>query len=222
MAGCSTGEEVYSLAISLLEYLEGRRRERAIKILATDLNEAALEKARAGVYLDNIEIDVSPTRLRRFFVRQDGHYQVSKSIRELCVFSRHNVAHDPPFSRLDLISCRNVLIYMDALASEAGDPAAALRTESRAAFSSSGRPRMWAARGVFRSVDGHNRIFSRSPTVGNCRSTSARRCTGGTSRCRRAGSMRVPLWNALDVQKEADRVLLSRYRPGRRRGRTRR
>ena len=85
-----------------------------IKILATDLNESALEKARAGVYLDNIEIDVSPERLRRFFVRIDGHYQISKSVRELCVFSRHNMATDPPFCRLDLVSCRNVLIYMDA------------------------------------------------------------------------------------------------------------
>ena len=111
--GCSTGEEVYSLAIILLEYLEGQTANFPIKILATDLNEVALEKARAGVYLDNIEIDVSPTRLRRFFVRQDGHYRISKSVRELCVSSRHNVVQDPPFSRLDLISCRNVLIYME-------------------------------------------------------------------------------------------------------------
>jgi two-component system CheB/CheR fusion protein len=90
-AGCSTGEEVYSLAIVLLEYLETQPEMLPIKILATDLNEAALEKARAGVYLDNIEIDVSPERLRRFFIRQEGHYQISKAIRELCVFSRHNL-----------------------------------------------------------------------------------------------------------------------------------
>ncbi|MFO0957406.1 MAG: CheR family methyltransferase [Isosphaeraceae bacterium] len=114
VAGCATGEEVYSLAISLLEYMDNRRENLAIKILATDLNESALEKARAGVYLDNIEIDVSPTRLRRFFVRSEGHYQISKSVRELCIFSRHNMSNDPPFSRVDLVSCRNVLIYMDA------------------------------------------------------------------------------------------------------------
>jgi two-component system CheB/CheR fusion protein len=115
VAGCSTGEEVYSLAIVLLEYLESQAEPPAIKILATDLNEFALEKARAGIYLDNIEIDVTPERLRRFFVRQDGSYQISKSIRELCVFSRHNMTSDPPFSRLHLISCRNVLIYMDSV-----------------------------------------------------------------------------------------------------------
>jgi two-component system CheB/CheR fusion protein len=73
-----------------------------------------VEKAGLGLYLDNIEIDVSPERLRRFFVRSDGHYQISKAVREVCVFSRHNLTADPPFSRLDLASCRNVLIDMDA------------------------------------------------------------------------------------------------------------
>ncbi len=113
VAGCATGEEAYSIAISLLEYLDDRPENLSIKVLATDLNEVALEKARAGIYLDNIEIDVSPARLRRFFVRQEGYYQISKAVRELCIFSRHNMSADPPFSRLDLISCRNVLIYMD-------------------------------------------------------------------------------------------------------------
>src|SRR5262249_30676598 len=112
--GCSTGEEVYSLAICLLEFLGTRHDTPPIKILATDLNEAALEKARAGLYIDNIEIDVSPDRLRRFFIRVDGNYQINKAIREMCVFSRHNMAQDPPFSHLDLVTCRNVLIYMDA------------------------------------------------------------------------------------------------------------
>ena len=110
VAGCSTGEEVYSLAITLLEYLDHRAENLVVKILATDLNELALEKARAGLYLDNIEIDVTPDRLQRFFIRHDGHYQISKFIREMCLFSRHNMTNDPPFSRLDLISCRNVLI----------------------------------------------------------------------------------------------------------------
>src|SRR5262249_50252254 len=84
-----------------------------VKILATDVNEVALARARSGVFIDNIEIDVSTERLRRFFTRVDSHYHISKSVRDLCVFSRHNMASDPPFSHLDLISCRNVMIYMD-------------------------------------------------------------------------------------------------------------
>lgn len=78
----------------LLEVLDGRPEAISAKILATDLNEVALDKARAGVYPDNIEIDVTPERLRRFFVRSEGHYQISKAVRELCVFSRHNMATD--------------------------------------------------------------------------------------------------------------------------------
>src|SRR5207247_2380746 len=111
--GCATGEEVYSIAIALLEHLGSRAADAAVKILATDVNDAALDKARAGVYIENIEMDVSAERLRRFFVKLNGHYQVSKTVRDLCVFSRHNLVRDPPFARLDLISCRNVLIYLN-------------------------------------------------------------------------------------------------------------
>src|SRR5262249_47125755 len=115
VVGCSTGEEVYSLAMSLIEYLNGRHESPGIKILATDLNESALEKARPGSPLENIERDAPPERRRRFFARWEVHYQISKAVRELCVFPRHNIATDPPFSRLDLVSCRNLLIYMDAV-----------------------------------------------------------------------------------------------------------
>jgi chemotaxis methyl-accepting protein methylase len=98
VAGYSTCEEAYSLAINLLEYLDSRGDSVAIKILATDVNEEALQRARAGIYLDNIEMDVSPERLRRFFARVNGQYQISKAVRDLCVFSRHNVLVDPPFA----------------------------------------------------------------------------------------------------------------------------
>jgi two-component system CheB/CheR fusion protein len=112
VAGCATGEEAYSLVIALLEFLDERHLSFPIKMLATDISEVALERARAGVYIENIEVDVSPERLRRFFAKVNGQYQISKSIRDMCVFARHNVARDPPFSRLDLVTCRNVLIYL--------------------------------------------------------------------------------------------------------------
>ena len=87
--------------------------QRPIKILATDVNERALEIARRGLYIENIAADVSQERLRRFFSRVDGCYQISKKIRDLCVFSRHDLTRDPPFARLDLITCRNLLIYLN-------------------------------------------------------------------------------------------------------------
>ena len=111
---CATGEEAYSLAIALLESLGLAAGPPLVQIFGTDLSETAITHARAGVYARNIELDISPERLRRFFVKLDGQYQVSKSVRELCVFAKHDLAQDPPFSRVDLISCRNVLIYLEA------------------------------------------------------------------------------------------------------------
>ncbi|HKX12208.1 MAG TPA: CheR family methyltransferase, partial [bacterium] len=113
--GCSTGEEVYSLAICLLEFFQTIKLENSFQIFATDISNSALEKARAGYYIENIAFDVSPERLRRYFIRVEKGFQIAKSIRELCVFARHNVVQDPPFSRMDLISCRNLLIYLEPI-----------------------------------------------------------------------------------------------------------
>ncbi len=110
--GCSTGEEPYSIAIVLAEYLGRRRGDFPVQIFATDLSEIALDRAREGTYIENIALDVSSERLRRFFVRTGKSYKISKPIREMVVFARQNLAKDPPFSPLDMISCRNVLIYL--------------------------------------------------------------------------------------------------------------
>jgi two-component system, chemotaxis family, CheB/CheR fusion protein len=110
--GCATGEEVYSLAICILETLGQRGSNMNIQIFGTDLSESTIEHARAGVYSSAIEKDVSPLRLKHFFARRDGNYQINRNVRDLCTFARQNITADPPFSRLDLISCRNVLIYL--------------------------------------------------------------------------------------------------------------
>jgi two-component system CheB/CheR fusion protein len=110
--GCATGEEVYSLAICILEALGQRAGQMNIQIFGTDLSESTIEHARAGIYSGAIEKDVSPARLKRFFKKRDGTYQINRKVRDLCTFARQNITADPPFSRLDLISCRNVLIYL--------------------------------------------------------------------------------------------------------------
>jgi two-component system, chemotaxis family, CheB/CheR fusion protein len=112
VAGCSTGEEAYSIAICLLEFLADQFPRLPIQIYATDISESVIEFARNGVYTPSQVANVSPERLYRFFVQVDGGYQVSKAVREVCVFARQNLIGDPPFSRLDLITCRNVLIYL--------------------------------------------------------------------------------------------------------------
>src|SRR5437588_1706927 len=110
--GCATGEEVYSLAICILETLGSRLSKMRIQIFGTDLSESVIEHARLGIYSSAIEKDVSSARLKRFFVKRDGSYQIHRSVRDICTFARQNICADPPFSRLDLISCRNVLIYL--------------------------------------------------------------------------------------------------------------
>src|SRR5881296_2241858 len=110
--GCATGEEVYSLAICILETLGRGPSKIRIQIFGTDLSESVIENARLGIYSSAIEKDVSPARLKRFFVKRDGTYQIHRNVRDICTFARQNICVDPPFSRLDLISCRNVLIYL--------------------------------------------------------------------------------------------------------------
>ncbi len=115
LPGCSTGEEAYSVAIAFLEFLESQGDDFnaiTVQIFATDVSETAIDQARNGLYSESIAADLSPERLRRFFVRTDGSYRISKMVRDLCVFARQDVTRDPPFSKLDLIVCRNVLIYM--------------------------------------------------------------------------------------------------------------
>src|ERR1051326_4448539 len=112
VTGCSTGEEAYSIAMLFLEAIAAARRSLKLQIFATDIDADAIAFAREGLYLPAIEPDVTPERLARFFTREDQHYRVSRELRATIVFSVHDVVADAPFSRLDLISCRNLLIYL--------------------------------------------------------------------------------------------------------------
>ena len=113
VAGCSTGEEAYSIAMLLREYMDENHREFKIQLYSTDLDEDAIAIARAGLYPPNIAADVTPERLRRFFVKGEAGYRVRKEIREIVVFAIQNVIKDPPFTKLDLLSCRNLMIYLE-------------------------------------------------------------------------------------------------------------
>lgn len=110
--GCATGEEAYSLAMLLAEEAAKRDEPPSIQIFASDLHEGSLHKAREGFYPGDIETDISAERLRRFFVKEDGGYRIRKELREMIIFTPHNLLSDPPFSKIDLIVCRNLLIYM--------------------------------------------------------------------------------------------------------------
>jgi len=113
VAGCATGEEAYSIAMTFREYMDDSKQEFKVQIYSTDIDDDAIAVARAGAYPPNISIDVSPERLKRFFVKEEAGYRVKKEIREMIVFASQNVIKDPPFTKLDLVSCRNLLIYLE-------------------------------------------------------------------------------------------------------------
>lgn len=113
VAGCATGEEAYSIAMLLSEHAAGLAHPPAIQVFATDIDEPMIARAREGIYSESISTDISPARLRNFFIKEAGGYSVKKSVREKSLFAAHNLLKDPPFSRLDMVSCRNLMIYLN-------------------------------------------------------------------------------------------------------------
>ena len=150
IAGCATGEEAYSVAMLLAEQLEGRKEAPLVQIFATDIDETALATARDGWYTLNDAADVSPDRLRRFFTPEAEGYRVKKDLRENILFALHNVIKDPPFSRLDMITCRNMLIYLNGTA----------QNRVMETFHFALKPGCFLFLGSSESVDGSNDLFA--------------------------------------------------------------
>ena len=164
VAGCSTGEEVYSIAHRARSSSSASTsRDAPIQIFGSDISEKAIERARAGFYPESALRDVGDERRRRYFTKVDGGYRIDKTVRDLCVFVQHDLARDPPFSKLDLVSCRNVLIYFDQDAAEAGPPDVPLRPQP-AGLSAARAERRTSpgSRSCSRRVDKANKIFART------------------------------------------------------------
>jgi two-component system CheB/CheR fusion protein len=210
--GCSTGQEAFSLAMTLIEFYDNRPVRPPIQIFATDLDQNGLDKARGGLFPEGIEGEMSAERLRRFFHREDHMYRIDKSIRDMCVFARHNVTADPPFSHLDMISCRNVLIYLTTPLQRR------ILSAFHYALNIPGFLALGSAETVgefgdqFELADRPHRIYSKKSShgrhavvfpLGDYRAGAAFLST----RPGVAGSV-VP-----DFQREADRILLGRYAP---------
>lgn len=213
--GCSTGEEVYSIAMCLLEFLGDNNAGTEIQIFATDISETALEKARAGVYMDNVTAEVSPERLRRFFVKTPHGYQIIKSIRDICVFARQDAVKDPPFSRLDLISCRNLLIYLGAALQKKVIPIFHYALKPAGFLLLGTSETIGAFADHFTLVDKKHKIYAKKPTTLRLPTSFAALSELSDYGAERAGARKGygEAASTFDVQKEADRILLSRYAP---------
>ena len=211
--GCATGEEVYSLAISILEALGQRAAKMNIQIFGTDLSESIIDHARAGIYSSAIEKDVSQARLKRFFVKREGTYQIHHHVRDVCTFARQNLTADPPFSRIDLISCRNVLIYLGPELHKRCIP------QFHYALNPSGILILGPAESIglydelFELADKKNRIYTKKnvPTPHRLQSPSY-----GGFESLRAGARSIPPDSGTlntHLLQMADRIMLSVYAP---------
>lgn len=208
--GCATGEEAYSLAICLTEFLESSGTIPPIRIFATDVSETALEKARSARYPLPALVDMSPSRLKRFFVKTNGDYQIHKSIRETCIFAKQNIAKDPPFHNLDLISCCNVLIYFGTV----------LQRKALSIFHYALRPNGFLLLGPSESVsalpdaflplDKKVKLYTKQArTHLNFQFAAAESLAAKESGEPAGENVRV----ASDVEKAAERMLLAQYAP---------
>jgi two-component system CheB/CheR fusion protein len=218
--GCSTGQEVYSLAMVLLEFLWSYDKRRnpaaipnlAVQIFATDISDFALDRARSGVYAVNEASGISTERLSRFFVRHDGGYQIHKSVREMCVFAKQNVVKDPPFSNLDLISCRNLLIYFGPILQKRAIPTFYYALKPRGYLMLGPSESLGSFEDLFTLIDKKNKIYQK-------KRSNARVVThfiGPNYVVPRLEPIHSP--NILDagsnVDREVDRILAQRFVPG--------
>ncbi len=213
VAGCSTGEEAYSVAICLIDAMMELSLDFPLQIFATDLSEQAIERARSGIYSDAIVADVSPELLRRFFVKSGSGYTVNRSIRDVCIFAAHDVTRDPPFSRVDLICCRNLLIYLNSPLQKR------VMTTFHYALAPRGYLMLGSSESIgssaehFSLIDKKNKIFIRktghshlAPAIlGSVPLHLARTSAVFKSSAAQRGSV--------DLQREIDRVLLEKISP---------
>jgi len=218
--GCSTGQEVYSLAMILLEFLwafDKRRKtpaipQMAVQIFATDISDFALDRARSGVYAANEASGISAERLMRFFVRHDGGYQIHKSVRELCVFAKQNVVKDPPFSNLDLISCRNLLIYFGPILQKRAIPTFYYALKPRGFLMLGPSESLGSFEDLFTLMDKKHKIYQKKRSTARV-ATHFIGPEYTVPRLDPAQSAKVP-GTEFDVDREVERILASRFVPG--------
>ncbi|HTW89286.1 MAG TPA: chemotaxis protein CheB [Candidatus Binataceae bacterium] len=209
--GCATGEEVYSIGIALIEFLEKNSLRVPIQLFGTDLSLPAIDRARRGSYIGNLAAEVSEDRLERFFVKLDDHYRIVGSLREICLFTRHDVTRDPPFSHLDLISCQNFLVYFEPN----------LQREVLRRFHYGLRPQGFLVLGssetigqsseLFQILNRESRIYRRrsTPTPIGLGPESERRALQPAPRAKNYSAVADGEY----PERESERILLARYAP---------
>jgi two-component system CheB/CheR fusion protein len=212
LPGCSTGEEAYSLAIVATEFFDNRIDSPGLQIFATDVSDRVLELARKGIFEQSIEASVSGERIRRFFTRVERGYQINKQIRDLCVFARQNVLRDPPFSRLDLISCRNVMIYFETAAQKKLIPFFHYALKPGGFLLLGGAETVGSFSDLFESVDPKTKLFIKRSVQSLAFASMQVELPGPKEQVLRDLTAHGGV-SQLDIRRETDRVLMAKYCP---------
>ncbi len=220
--GCSTGQEAYSIAMTFMEVAEKTPYPRQLQVFATDLNEALLDKARHGLYAKSLADDVSPERLRRFFVEEEGGYRINKALREMVVFARQNLISDPPFSRLDLVSCRNLLIYLEPSLQKRALPTFHYALKPKGYLFLGASESIAGYTDLFEPADKKHKIFVKKAAPTHAFHLPVARVRGVQSSLGRRPSVHVAREQGeaaegfraeLSAQREADRISVNEYAP---------
>ena len=210
--GCLTGEEAYSIVIALLEFLGNKGASVPVQVFAMDISESAIDKARIGIYPAAIAADVSAARRRRFFVKHAGGFQISKAVRDVCVFARQDLTKDPPFSKLDLISCRNLLIYFGPMLQKRVIPTFHYALKPDGLLLLGGSETIGGFADLFALADSRHKLYTRKPAAH--RMEFALPHHGQPEEEAKPGQTAAPASAAgFDYQKEADRIVLGKYTP---------
>ena len=214
--GCSTGEETYSIAMALLEFLESERLRIPVQIFASDANPSSINTARQGIYPLSIAAHISNQRLRRFFTRIDDRYQILEMVRDMCVFAVHDVTRDPPFSNMDLVSCRNVLIYFNSQTQRKVVPTFhyALRPNGFMLLGRSESVNEFGA--LFATLDKKHRVYQKKPGTERARlPVISAITTFDIAPPKESRNTIAAKNNSLDnaLQQKVERLLLSQYTP---------
>ncbi|UPT72404.1 MAG: PAS domain-containing protein [Elusimicrobiota bacterium] len=211
--GCSTGEEAYSLAIALLDYLSETDSMNPIQVFATDISDVALERARAGVYSEDIANFVPARQLRRFFTKVDRGYEIVKRVRDVCVFARQDLTKDPPFANVDLISCCNVLIYLSPAIQKQILPMFHYALRPSGALVLGAAETVGEFGDLFAVADKGGRIYWKKASASRMNYAARVQRPQLDEPAARAKAAARPAWPETDVQKVAERLLLARYAP---------
>jgi two-component system CheB/CheR fusion protein len=214
--GCSTGEETYSLAMTLLEFLGDRAASFQVQIFGTDLNEKGIQKARTGLYRESIAEEISPERLQRFFLKVEGGYRVNKAVRDMCVFARQNLANDPPFSQMNLVACRNLLIYIQPSLQKKIIPILHYALKPSGFLILGGSESVAAFPDLFATVDKKHKIYAKKAITSRLHYDFVQNYYPAPAP---PDTLRGPLKSGVaateesDLQAEADRLVLQNYGP---------